>query len=104
MAGKPMGKLEMVAAFKERFGTNGIQSDAMVAWFFETIADQVVSGSSVVIKGFGAFHPRHVPSRRGAHPKTGVLFTSAPKTTLHFAPSTPLLERLRIAQGAPDPC
>ena len=97
MARKPMGKLEMVAAFKERFGINGVQSDAMVGWFFDTIADQVVGGASVAIKGFGAFRPKRQAARNFAHPKTGVVMTSDPKTTLHFAPSETLLERLKDA-------
>lgn len=54
----------------------------------------MASGGNVTIKGFGMFKPRHQPARSGSHPKTGVPFVSAPKTTMHFAAAEPLINRL----------
>lgn len=92
-----MTQPDLVLAIRKKFGLTIPVAEQMAAWFFDTIADQIVSGGSVVIKGFGAFHPRHHPPRAYLNPKTGVPGVSAAKTSLHFSPSSVLLERLKAA-------
>lgn len=91
---KQIGKTELEAEARRKFGMTTKQANEVVTWFFDTIADQVVGGGNVTIKGFGTFKPRHAPARSGSHPKTGIPFVSAPKTTMHFTVAGPLAERL----------
>lgn len=95
MPAKQLGKPDLVEAFRAKFGTTTPQSEAMVAWLFDAMADQIVSGGSVVIKGFGAFHPKHVPSRRSFNIRARRVIETAPKVTLHFAPGLTIMERLK---------
>lgn len=95
MAAKQMLKADLAAALRAKFGAADKDAEAMVSWFFDTIADQVVAGGSVVIRGFGGFHPKHIPSRKSFNFAAGRVIETAPKINLHFTPAESLAHRLK---------
>lgn len=89
-----MTRPDFVAAARKKFDLTLPVAEQVVSWFFGTIADQIESGGSVVIRGFGSFQPRHHPPANKYNPRTGLVGVSAAKTSLHFVPSEGLVERL----------
>lgn len=84
----------MVAVARKDLGLTLDKATEVVGWFFDTIAEQVVGGGEVVIRGFGSFKPYHKPPKNWTNPKTGVPSRTEGGTTVVFRPGEPFVARL----------
>ncbi len=64
--------------------------DTVVRLFFDNIVEQLASGGSVELRGFGSFSTRQIRERTGRNPKTGEAVKVRPKKKLHFRPGVAL--------------
>ena len=68
--------------------------ERIVDAFFDSIVDQLASGGSVELRGFGAFSTRSRESRTGRNPRTGAPVAVNAKKVPYFKPGKEMRERL----------
>lgn len=61
-----------------------------------SIADHLARDGRVEIRGFGSFHNRIMPAKRGRNPKTGEPVMVPEKLRPHFKPGKELRHRIRV--------
>ena len=62
------------------------------------IADVLVQGERIEIRGFGSFDLHHQAPRRARNPKTGEAINLPAKVTLHFKPGKEMRDRVNSAR------
>ncbi|MBN1879261.1 integration host factor subunit beta [bacterium] len=72
------------------------EATIIVNTFFEAIADELISGSKVELRGFGSFKVKERQSRIGRNPKSGTKVSVPRKKVPYFKPGKEL--RLLIDQ------
>jgi integration host factor subunit beta len=65
------------------------------------MADALVQGERVEIRGFGSFDLHHRPPRIGRNPKTGETVNLPAKVAVHFKPGKDMRDRVNAAH---NPC
>jgi len=68
--------------------------ERIVSTIFEEIADALVNGDRVELRGFGAFSVKHREARVGRNPRTGESVDVAEKTVPFFKTGKQLRERI----------
>lgn len=63
--------------------------------FFDRIAEVLVSGGRVELRGLGSFSTRSIDARTACNPRTGMLVEVVKKRHPYFKPSGKLARRLR---------
>lgn len=66
------------------------EATEIVNTFFEAIADELVSGRKVELRGFGSFKVKQRDARIGRNPKTGATVSVPPKKVPFFKPGREL--------------
>lgn len=96
-----MTRSELIARLAERF-PQLVQKDADVAvnTILEAIADTLIRGDRVEIRGFGSFALNYRPPRIGRNPKTGEKVAVAAKHVPHFKAGKELRE---LVDATPEP-
>ena len=72
-----MNKLELVTAFKNETELNKNEADTIVNLFFSNMADALINGDRVEIRGLCSFYVKQYKSYMGRNPKTGIKVDSA---------------------------
>jgi integration host factor subunit beta len=58
------------------------------------MADALVQGERIEIRGFGSFNLHHRPPRSARNPKTGEMFQLPAKVAIHFKPGKEMRDRV----------
>jgi len=88
-------KAELAEALFEELGLNKREAKEFVDLFFETVREQLESGASVKLSGFGNFDLRDKNQRPGRNPKTGQEIPISARRVVTFRPGQKL--RLRVS-------
>lgn len=89
-----MTRSELIEALAARFPQLTAQdADVAVKELLDAIAELLIKGQRIEIRGFGSFSLKYRPPRRGRNPKTGEKVDVAAKHVLHFKAGT---ESLRL--------
>jgi len=99
-----MTKGELIDHIAQRDGFNLKKAEIVVNTIFDSMADALMAGERVEIRGFGSFEVRHYEAYRGRNPKTGEEVFVRAKRAPFFKTGKELRERVNggIATGADD--
>ena len=94
-----MVKSELVRALSEKLPELQ-QRDVELALncILGQMADALVQGERIEIRGFGSFEIRHRPPRIGRNPRTGESLSLPAKVTVHFKPGKEMRDRVNDAR------
>ena len=77
------------------------ESETIVNAMFDAMANSLMRGERIEIRGFGSFGVKERRARQGRNPKTGEAVALAGKHVPHFKPGKDLRER--VNDGADQP-
>ena len=98
-----MVKSEFVRALNEKLpGSQLDDVESAVNCLLKHMADALVQGERIEIRGFGGFDLRHRPPRIARNPKTGEAITLPTKVVLHFKPGKDLKDRVNASRDQYD--
>ena len=90
-----MTRSELSARLAARFPQLGMRdTELAVKTMLETMAQAIVEGQRIEIRGFGSFGLNHRPARTGRNPKTGARVEVPAKYVPHFKAGKELRERV----------
>lgn len=90
-----MTRSELIARLAARFPQLGMRdTELAVKTMLETMAQAIVEGQRIEIRGFGSFGLNHRPARTGRNPKTGARVEVPAKYVPHFKAGKELRERV----------
>jgi integration host factor subunit beta len=89
-----MNKIELIQSLKESKGLNRAEAQKVVEMFFDAVADALIKGDRVEIRGLCIFHVKEYKSYTGRNPKTGERVTVKPKRLPYFKPGADLKHRV----------
>jgi integration host factor subunit beta len=91
-------KSELVSALNEKLPELQIRDvELALNCVLEQMADTLVHGERIEIRGFGSFDCRHRPSRIARNPKTGEVVNLPAKVAVHFKPGKEMRDRVNAA-------
>ena len=95
-----MTRSDLVEALAARFAQLG-QRDAELAVkaILEAMADALIQGQRIEVRGFGSFSVNHRPARIGCNPRSGESVAIPDKRVPHFKPGKALREQVDAAGG-----
>jgi integration host factor subunit beta len=97
-----MIKSELVRALNEKLPELQLGDvDLAVNCLLNHMADALVQGERIEIRGFGSFDLHHRPPRIGRNPKTGETVNLPAKVAVHFKPGKDMRDRVNAAH---NPC
>lgn len=70
--------------------------EAIVATFFDRIAEHLAEDGRVELRGFGAFSTRARGARNGRNPRTGEAVAVQAKRVPYFKPGKEMRQRLNV--------
>jgi integration host factor subunit beta len=95
-----MTKSELINRLAERFPQLGAKdADFAVKVLLDALADALVRGQRIEIRGFGSFSLNYRPPRAGRNPKTGEQVQVPEKYVPHFKAGKELRERVDGSRG-----
>ncbi len=94
-----MTKSELIKDLSEQQGLPLKDSRSIVDTILESMAEALVRGDSVEIRGFGSFQVREYETYTGRNPKTGHQIEVAPKRLPFFKVSKELQEQVNASCG-----
>ena len=99
-----MTRSDLVEALAARFAHLG-QRDAELAVkaILEAMADALVQGQRIEVRGFGSFSVNHRPARMGRNPRSGESVAIPDKRVPHLKPGKALRERVDSAASNGHP-
>ncbi len=90
-----MTRSELITRLAARFPQLGLRdAELAVKTMLETMAQSIVEGQRIEIRGFGSFGLNHRPARTGRNPKTGARVEVPAKYVPHFKAGKELRERV----------
>jgi len=94
-----MTKSELVSALTER-QPHLLKHDVELALncILGQLANAIVQGKRIEIRGFGSFNLHHRPPRIARNPKTGEAVNLPAKVALHFKPGKEMRDRVNAAR------
>ena len=97
-----MIKSELVRALNEKLPELQLGDvDLAVNCLLNHMADALVQGERIEIRGFGSFDLHYRPPRIGRNPKTGETVNLPAKVAVHFKPGKDMRDRVNAAH---NPC
>ena len=94
-----MVKSELVSALNEKLPELQIRDvELALNCVLEQMADALVHGERIEIRGFGSFDCRHRPSRIARNPKSGESVNLPAKVAVHFKPGKDMKDRVNAAR------
>jgi integration host factor subunit beta len=101
-------KSELVHALSEKLpGLQQRDVELALNCILGQMADALVEGERIEIRGFGSFDLRHRPARIARNPRTGETVDLPAKVTVHFKPGKDMKDRVNAASdkcGLTDKC
>jgi len=85
-----MHKTELISAVAEKTGQTKAASQVAVNGVLEVIAEELATGGTVALPGFGTFEVRHRAARTGRNPQTGAEMQIAASNAPAFKPGKTL--------------
>jgi integration host factor subunit beta len=89
-----MNKLELISALKNEANISKAEAARVVQVFFDNMADALVKGDRVEIRGLCSFFVKNYKSYTGRNPKTGGKVQIEPKKLPFFKSGKELKERV----------
>ncbi|MDR0996610.1 MAG: integration host factor subunit beta [Zoogloeaceae bacterium] len=91
-----MTRSELTERLVKRFRPllEGPDVEEAVKALFAALAEALVAGHRIEVRGFGSFSLNHRPGRVGRNPKTGEAVEIPEKWAPHFKPGKELRERI----------
>ena len=94
-----MIKSELVRALNEKLPELQVKDvELALNCILEQLADAIVQGERIEIRGFGSFNLHHRPPRVARNPKTGEAINLPAKVALHFKPGKEMRDRVNAAR------
>ena len=98
-----MVKSEFVRALNEKLpGSQLDDVEAAVNCLLKHMADALVQGERIEIRGFGSFDLHHRAPHIARNPKTGEAITLPTKVVLHFKPGKDLKDKVNASRDQCD--
>ena len=79
-----MNRADLVEALSQQTGLSVAQADEVMRIIFGLMAESLVSGERVEIRGFGSFSIKEYDGYEGRNPRTGEIVEVKPKRLPHF--------------------
>ena len=95
-----MNKSELVAAIAERTGTTKVAAEEALKATIEVISEQLASGDTITLIGFGTFKVAKREARTGRNPQTGESLDIPEKNVVKFSPGKALEEGVNCAKSS----
>lgn len=89
-----MNKSELVEALASQNGLTYKKAEEIINLIFDSMAEALVSGGRIEIRGFGSFVVKDYKSYMGRNPKTGEVIKVRPKRLPFFKVGKELRERV----------
>lgn len=89
-----MNKSDLVEKLATDADITKKQAEQVVNLLFDSMADTLVRGDRIEIRGFGSFISKHYPAYDGRNPKTGKVIRVAEKYMPFFKVGKELRERV----------
>lgn len=89
-----MNKVELIEALYKSTDLTMPEARKIVQVFFDSMADSLVDGGRVEIRGLWSFYVKNYNSYTGRNPKTGEKVKIKPKRLPFFKVSQPLKDRV----------
>jgi len=89
-----MNKADIITAIKEKAGLSRSEAKSVVNLFFNEMADALVAGDRVEIRGLCSFYVKQYKAYTGRNPKTGEPRHVKPKKLPFFKCGKDLKERV----------
>lgn len=94
-----MLKSELVRALNEKLPELQVKDvELALNCILRQLADALVQGERIEIRGFGSFNLHHRPPRVARNPKTGEAINLPAKVALHFKPGKEMRDRVNAAR------
>ena len=94
-----MVKSELVRALKEKLPELQVKDvELALNCILGQLANAIVQGERIEIRGFGSFNLHHRPPRIARNPKTGEAINLPAKVALHFKPGKEMRNRVNAAR------
>jgi integration host factor subunit beta len=92
-------KSELVRALNEKLPELQVRDvELALNCILGQMADAIVQGERIEIRGFGSFNLHHRPPRVARNPKTGEAINLPAKVALHFKPGQEMRDRVNAAR------
>jgi integration host factor subunit beta len=92
--GQPMTKSDLIEAVASRTTITRSRAEAVVNCVFDAMADALVNGEGIEVRGFGSFTVRQYKPYDGRNPRTGEAVHVASKRLPFFKAGKELKERV----------
>jgi integration host factor subunit beta len=89
-----MTRSDLIEQLAERRGINLAVAETVVHEIFSSMADTLIAGNRIEIRGFGSFEIREYEGYSGRNPKTGLEVVVKPKKSPFFKVGKELKERI----------
>ena len=96
MPQKTLNRADIVNALYTEIGLSKIESGHMFESMLGHILDNLVTGKTVKISGFGTFEIRQKNMRPGRNPRTGAYVAIDARRVVVFRPSKKLKDRVKM--------
>ena len=93
-----MNKLELISALKKESNISKSEAAKVVQIFFDSMADSLIEGERIEIRGLCSFFVKEYKSYVGRNPKTGEKVKIQPKKLPFFKCGKELRERVNKNQ------
>ena len=98
-----MVKSEFVRALNEKLPDSRLDDvELALNCILAQMADALVEGERIEIRGFGSLNLRHRPPRIARNPKTSEAVNLPAKVAIHFKPGKEMRDRVDAARGQCD--
>ena len=98
-----MVKSELVRALNEKLSEFQLDDvELALNCILAQMADALVEGERIEIRGFGSFDLHHRPARIARNPRTGESVDLPAKVKVHFKPGKEMRDRVDAARGQCD--
>ncbi|MBR2090297.1 MAG: integration host factor subunit beta [Fibrobacter sp.] len=87
-------KKELVDEIASQTGFTQVKTKVIVEGLIDAVANAVIEGSNIELRGFGRFKNKQRKERRTRNPKTGELVNIPAKVRPVFEPSKELIEKI----------
>jgi integration host factor subunit beta len=89
-----MTKSELIELLAEKKNISASTAEEIIHEIFASMAETLINGDRIEIRGFGSFEIREYEGYSGRNPKTGIEVTVAPKKSPFFKVGKELRERI----------
>jgi integration host factor subunit beta len=90
-----MTKSDLIEKFAIQKNISNSVAEAIVSEIFNCMADTLIAGNRIEIRGFGSFENRDYEGYTGRNPKSGLEVTVAPKKNPFFKVGKELKELIQ---------